>query len=186
MRTSWIAIVLVGCVGDPGAGPPADAPRASDGPRGGDGPIGPAIDAPPSPGDAAAGLTALQFCVSETNRYRAMNTKPALTESSGLEAYAAAGAMLDFTTSPHNHFSTTSGGGIAFAENECPVQLGWTLGGDLMGQMGACIAAFYSEGPGTDYATHGHYINMMGAYATLGCGIYSDGSGLTIVQDYGN
>jgi hypothetical protein len=52
--------------------------------------------------------------------------------------------------------------------------------------VGSCIAAFYAEGPGTDYATHGHYINMMGNYATLGCGIYYSGGKITIVQDYGN
>ena len=49
----------------------------------------------------------------------------------------------------------------------------------------ACVAAFYSEGPGSDYATHGHYINMMGDYGSLGCGIYQEGDKLTIVQDYG-
>jgi hypothetical protein len=135
-----------------------------------------------------AAATAKQFCVSETNRYRAMNGKPALTESAPLEAYADTGAMVDFSSSPHNHFSTTSGGGIAFAENECPVQGNWMLpaGGDLKATIGNCVAAFYAEGPGADYATHGHYINMMGNYASLGCGVYQMGTGLTIVQDYGN
>jgi hypothetical protein len=145
--------------------------------------------APGGGGDAPAGPTsAKQFCVSETNRYRAMNSKPALTESVQLEAYADTGAMHDFTTSPHDHFSMTSGGGIAFAENECPQQGNWqyTEGGDLDMVVGSCIAAFYSEGPGSDYSTHGHYINMMGAYATLGCGIYYAGGKITIVQDYGN
>jgi len=53
--------------------------------------------------------------------------------------------------------------------------------------VGNCVAAFYAEGPGADYSTHGHYINMMGNYATLGCGIYSaDNGDVTIVQDYGN
>ncbi len=143
-------------------------------------------------GDAPAGggsnVSAKQFCVSETNRYRAMNSKPALTESAQLEAYADTGAMVDFGSSPHNHFSTTNGGGIAFAENECPQQGNWqyTEGQDLNMVVGACIAAFYSEGPGTDYNTHGHYINMMGPYATLGCGIYYAGGKITIVQDYGN
>jgi hypothetical protein len=140
-------------------------------------------------GGSGGNLTAKQFCVSETNRYRAMNSKPALMESAQLEAYADTGAMHDFTTSPHDHFSTTGGGGIAFAENECPGQLGWTYNpqtDDLNTIMGNCIAAFYSEGPGSDYQTHGHYINMMGNYATLGCGIYYADGKITIVQDYGN
>ena len=139
-------------------------------------------------GGGGSNVTAKQFCVSETNRYRAMNSKPALTESTQLEAYADMGAMVDFGSSPHNHFSSTNGGGIAFAENECPQQGNWqyTEGGDLNMVVGMCIAAFYSEGPGTDYNTHGHYINMMGPYASLGCGIYYTGGKITIVQDYGN
>src|SRR5439155_25707051 len=127
-------------------------------------------------------------CVDETNRYRAMAGKPALAESAQLEAYAATGAMYDFTNGPHSHFQATGGGGIAFAENECPVQGGWSLpaGGDMVALVKQCVAAFYAEGPGTDYQTHGHYINMMGPYASLGCGIYQMGSGVTILQDYGN
>lgn len=157
-----------------------------------DAPPGGTIDAPGSGSGSGSGgggnLTAKQFCVSETNRYRAMNGKAALQESAQLEAYADTGAMVDFGSSPHNHFSTTSGGGIAFAENECPQQGNWqyTEGQDLNMVVGSCIAAFYAEGPGSDYNTHGHYINMMGAYATLGCGIYYAGGKITIVQDYGN
>ena len=37
------------------------------------------------------------------------------------------------------------------------------------------------EGPGG-----GHYENMMGNYASLGCGVYIQGDGITIVQDFGN
>jgi hypothetical protein len=137
---------------------------------------------------SGSATTPLQICVQETNNYRAMNGKPALTESSALEAYAATGAMYDFTNGPHAHFTSTSGGGIAYAENECPVQGNWMLppGGDMGMLVRQCIAAFYAEGPGTDYMTHGHYINMMGPYGSLGCGIYQMGNGVTIVQDYGN
>lgn len=138
--------------------------------------------------DAPANATPKQFCVSETNRYRAMDGKPPVAESAALETYADAGAMQDFTSSPHAHFSATSGGGLAMAENECPVQGNWMLepGGVMTALVGRCVAAFYAEGPGTDYNTHGHYINMMGDYANLGCGIYQMGTGVTIVQDYGN
>jgi hypothetical protein len=90
--------------------------------------------------------------------------------------------MIDFSSSPHNHFSTTSGGGIAFAENECPVQGNWQLppGGDMNTLVGQCIAAFYAEGP-----SGGHYMNLMSDNTMLGCGIYQQGTGVTIVQDYG-
>lgn len=130
----------------------------------------------------AAPLTDLVFCVSETTRYRAMVQKPALVHSAQLEAYANTGAMTDtLAMSAHKHFSDTSGGGISFAENECPSFLGWTVMGTVHDTIAACIAAFWSEGPGG-----GHYENMIGNYGTLGCGVYLDGSGgITITQDYG-
>ena len=139
-------------------------------------------------GGSSGNPSAQQFCVSETNRYRAMVGKPAVAESSSLEAYADTGAMVDFSSAPHDHFTMTDGGGIAMAENECPVQGNWMLqpGGDMTALVGMCVQAFYNEGPGSDYSTHGHYINMMGPYTTLGCGIYQQGTGVTIVQDYGN
>lgn len=135
-------------------------------------------------GDGGGGSTpAHEHCVSETNRYRAMDGKPAVAYSPELEDYANEGARVDFSSSPHNHFSSTSGGGIAFAENECPQQGNWRLppGGDMSDVVEECIAAFYSEGPGG-----GHYENMMGPYKTVGCGIYESGGRVTIVQDFGN
>jgi hypothetical protein len=151
-----IAIVLVaGCGGDDGGG--------RDGGGGGD--------------------AAHQACITETNRYRAQVGRAPVAHSQALEDYADEGAMVDFSSSPHNHFSTTQGGGIAFAENECPQQGNWRLpaGGDMSALVGQCIAAFFSEGPGG-----GHYENMMGPYAKLGCGIYQQDTRVTIVQDFGN
>jgi hypothetical protein len=164
MRRGWLAaaviVIVSACGGD-------------DGDRGGGG-----VDAP-------GGTTAHRFCVDETNRYRAMNGKPDVAYSVQLETYANTGAMVDHNGSPHQHFSSTQGGGIAFAENECPR---WSLqqqgGGDMIMLVGACIAAFYAEGPGTGNA-HGHYNNMMGDYGTLGCGIYQAGTSVTIIQDFG-
>lgn len=110
-----------------------------------------------------------------------MHGKPAVTRSEALEDFADEGAMIDFNGSPHDHFRQTQGGGIAFAENECPK---WGLqqqgGGDMNTLVKACIAAFYSEGPGG-----GHYDNMMGNYGTLGCGLYESGGQVTIIQDFG-
>jgi hypothetical protein len=174
MRALIAVVLLVACGADSGG-------SSTDGGGSGSG-IG-------SGSGSGGSVSAKQFCVSETNRYRAMNGKAAIAENSALEAYADAGAKIDYdSSSPHSHFSSTNGGGIAFAENECPGHSGWTLppGGDMNALVGTCIAAFYSEGPGTDYATHGHYINMMGGYAKLGCGIYQAGTDVTIIQDYGN
>jgi uncharacterized protein YkwD len=133
-----------------------------------------------------------QFCVSETNRYRAMVPVAAVTESAALDTYAAAGARADTESgTPHGHFQATSGSGIASAENECPASLGWMTSPNptdeqLQAKVAACIEAFWSEGPGADYNTHGHYINMTNAaYHTVGCGVYVDGTQLTITQDFG-
>jgi Cysteine-rich secretory protein family len=135
-------------------------------------------------GGGSGSNTALVECVTQTNAYRAMNGKSALTESSQLETYAATGAMFDYENMmAHDHFTMTSGGGIAFAENECPQQGNWMLqpGGNMTALVIQCVDAFYAEGPGG-----GHYTNMMNAsYTTLGCGIYQQGTGVTIVQDYG-
>ena len=158
--------MLAGCFGGDG----------DDGGIGGDAGL---RDAPPT----TAVAMAHQLCISETNKDRATKGKPAVVESAQLETYADAGAMHDFATSPHDHFSMTSGGGIAFAENECPQQGNWNLSfgnGDLGMTVAACVKAFFDEGPGG-----GHYENMMGNYGTLGCGIYVQGQQLTIVQDYG-
>lgn len=132
-------------------------------------------------GSGSGDASAHAFCVDETNRYRAMGSRPAVTRSAQLEAYANTGAEIDFGGTPHQHFSSTQGGGIAFAENECPR---WSLqgqgGGDMNRLVAACIAAFYNEGPGGP-----HYENMMGNYGTLGCGIYESGGSVTIIQDFG-
>jgi hypothetical protein len=121
-----------------------------------------------------------QECVDYTNMYRVGAGRPEVTRSDVLEAYADEGAEHDFGTQAHDHFGTTNGGGIAFAENECPH---WDLsfgGGDLVMLVDACIDAYVAEGPGG-----GHYENLMGNYGTLGCGIYQEGTDVTILQDFG-
>ena len=121
-----------------------------------------------------------QACITETNKYREEAGKARVAYSPELEAYADEGAMVDFGASPHHHFSSTNGGGIAFAENECPQQGNWMVGADLVQTVRDCIQAFYDEGPGG-----GHYENMMGPYGTVGIGIYQQGSRVTIIQDFG-
>jgi hypothetical protein len=120
-------------------------------------------------------------CVDYTNMYRVDNGRAPVVRDQELEDYADEGAEHDHDASPHDHFVATSGGGIAFAENECPH---WDLsfgGGDLTQLVRECIDAFFSEGPGG-----GHYENMMGDYGSLGCGIYVRGTDVTIIQDFGN
>lgn len=164
------AVWFGACGGDDSGGtgvtPPDGASMAPDSGSGG------------SADPVAAARTA---CVTETNRLRATVGKPAVAESPTLVTFANAGAQEDFSGSPHDHFRRTQGGGISFAENECPH---WSLsgqgGGDYTKLVKACIAAFFSEGPGG-----GHYDNMTGSYGTLGCGIYASGGDVTIIQDFG-
>lgn len=134
-------------------------------------------------GDGSPRALARRRCVDDTNRYRATRGKPPVVASPRLEAYADEGAMLDFGTAPHRHFSSTSGGGLAFAENECPQQGNWQYapGEDLAAVVGACVEAFYAEGPGG-----GHYENLMGDHGALGCGMYDSGGKITIIQDFGD
>jgi hypothetical protein len=183
-----ILIASAACTGSVGDGNPDGGGSGSNGDHGPGGDAGEHDPRPVDAGvDAPASLTPHEYCVQQTNHYRTTVPPPGtgaprspVTESAQLEAFADTGAMVDYGSSPHNHFIMTNGGGTAFAENECPH---WDLSsanGDLKMLVAACLAAFYSEGPGG-----GHYENMMGAYHTLGCGIYQHGTDVTIVQDYG-
>jgi hypothetical protein len=131
--------------------------------------------------DSSGPTDAYAFCVDETNRYRATVGRPAVARSTALEDYANEGAEVDFHGEPHQHFGATGGGGISFAENECPH---WSLSGfgnnDMKMLVASCIAAFWEEGPGG-----GHYDNMVSDNKKLGCGIFQDGDDVTIIQDYG-
>lgn len=171
---------------DPPADPPAADAKPADGPPG-DGkpedaaatdvkpPDAKAADAPPAAGEAD-----LVYCVDETNRYRAMVAAPPLGRSAGLEAYAAEGARLDGTShTPHGHFISTGGGGVAFAENEIPW---WKLksGPTVRDIIRKGLALMWAEGPGG-----GHYENIIGPYLELGCGVFVSGAGeVTVVQDF--
>jgi len=134
-----------------------------------------------TPSDLPASATAadLQYCVSETNRYRAPVGAPALARSSTIEGYAAEGARLDgLAHVAHSHFKSTNGGGVAFAENEIPW---WPLGqfGAVQAVMVQGIAQMWAEGPGG-----GHYDNIKGPYTQLGCGVFIQNGEITVVQDF--
>jgi uncharacterized protein YkwD len=137
---------------------------------------------PTAPPTQPAALDDYEFCVAETNRFRAQAGQPAVARAEALEAFATEGAREDHeSATPHGHFQRTGGGGVAFAENACPGWLGWNVQGTVQATIANCLAAFFSEGPGG-----GHYDNMMGPYATVGCGWYIDANdSITIVQNFG-
>ncbi len=125
--------------------------------------------------------TDLEFCVSETNRYRAMIGRPPLQHSTVLEEFATEGARADtLSGEAHGHFGSQGMPLTAFAENECPSFLGWTLEGNVHDTIAKCLEAFFKEGKGG-----GHYENMMGDHEGCGCGVYLSGDDqITITQDF--
>jgi hypothetical protein len=135
---------------------------------------------PPAPSGRGATATDsdLALCVSEANRYRSMVGRPAMGRSATLEAYAAEGAQQDAATRvAHQHFAATGGGGVATAENE------YTATGSTIGTIAdvirAGMAAMWAEGPKGE-----HYQNLVGPYASTGCGIYVDEIGMTWTEDF--
>jgi hypothetical protein len=165
------------------AEPPDDAGPAPDDARSPFAPDAPALPTqPPSEPPSQPPSTDYDFCVAETNRYRAQLGRPPVARSQAIEAYATEGAQEDHQQqSPHGHFQRTGGGGIAHAENACPGWLGWNVQGTVQATVANCLAAFFSEGPGG-----GHYENMIADHGTVGCGWYIDANqSITIIQDFG-
>ncbi len=121
---------------------------------------------------------ARQDCVDTINSYRATLKLAAYTRWDMEESCAdgQAGDDADSQT-PHSAFGKCS----EHAQNECP---GWPGPPDMM--IGACLAQMWAEGPGTDFSTHGHYINMSSpAYTMVACGFSVQGDGsVWAVQDF--
>jgi len=159
------------------SGPTAELGESTLAPREGQGDL--PAPPPPSAAPTGSGSSDLELCVAEVNRYRRKLGLPALRRAADLEACAAEGARADHASGqPHGHFVGTQGCGIAFAENEIPK---WPLdyAGSVPNTIKKGVADMWAEGPGG-----GHYENMKGNYTELGCGIYTDGSAVTVVQDY--
>jgi uncharacterized protein YkwD len=116
------------------------------------------------------------------NSYRAKINVAAYTRASDLETFATAGAQSDSQSgTPHGHFTSTSGGGVAFAENEVP---GWPLaqyGSSVDTVIEQGLQMMWNEGPGG-----GHYENMSSTqYTSAGCGYAQTASGdLWVTMDF--
>jgi hypothetical protein len=132
--------------------------------------------APVSPDDVL--VNDLAFCVSETNRYRAMAGVPALATMPDLQTYAMAAAQADAETKvPHSYFSDHEPEAPA-AENEEQFVLG-SIGHSAHDLISQALATFFAQGPGGD-----HYDNLVGPYTQIGCGTYAAGSLYVVVQDF--
>ena len=128
---------------------------------------------------AATGATAadLAFCVTETNRYRAMVPVSPVTVSAALEAFAAEGARIDAQSStPHAHFNDTPN--VARAENEVH-RVRLATFGTVRDAIEQTLASYWNEGP-----SGGHYKNLTGPYSLIGCGVTIRNGELTFVQDF--
>lgn len=117
------------------------------------------------------------YCVQVINRYRAKAGVPPLERSAALEAFAMKGAESDAKSGrPHGYFSQTSGGGIAWAENEIP---GWP--GAVREVIAEGTEMMWNEGPGG-----GHHDNIASKkWKEVGCGIYVTASKkVWVTQDF--
>ncbi len=125
-----------------------------------------------TPADAAA---AAAFCAQEVNRRRAAAGLGELAVSPDLEAFAAESARIDgMAGRPHVHFAATLGGGIAAAETEL---LQWRADVETVIRRG--LDQMWSEGEAGE-----HYRILAGPYRSVGCGVFADAGGVTIVQDF--
>lgn len=75
------------------------------------------------------------------------------------------------TGTAHAHFGICA----ESAQNTCP---GWPTDTTFTREaatLKSCLASMWAEGPGSDYSTHGHYINMTNTgYTKVGCGFHTD------------
>ena len=119
------------------------------------------------------------LCVDTINQYRATIGLPAYTEWTDGESCADGEAKSDSSTGKaHGAFGTCNEN----AQDECP---GWP-GSDVATSLKGCLQQMWNEGPGTDFSTHGHYINMSSKqYSQVACGFFvtTDGS-LWAVQNF--
>ncbi len=132
---------------------------------------------PPVSPDPVTGTSAdLIFCAEEVNRYRASVGLPTLTRSAALEAFATRAAEIDGRVHiAHHHFSETNGGGAATAETA----ILWWTGFAVRSVIEQGIAQMWSAGP-----TGKHYVVLSGPFTQIGCGVFVNGTEVTVVQDF--
>ena len=122
--------------------------------------------------------TAEQLCVDTINQYRASLGLPAYQRWTPEESCADGQAKSDSQSgTAHGAFGQCT----EFAQNECP---GWP--GPPSSMIPQCLAMMWAEGPGADFSTHGHYINMSSTkYTQVACGFYTTSAGkIWSVQDF--
>ena len=131
-------------------------------------------------GDGAQPMNedATALCVKTINDYRATLGLAPYARWTSAETCTAGEAKADSQSGvAHSAFPSCS----ESAQDECP---GWQ--GPPSGMITQCLAQMWAEGPGSDFNTHGHYINMSStSYTQVSCGFYTlpDGS-VWAAQDF--
>jgi len=119
-----------------------------------------------------------QLCVDTINQYRSTLGLGPYTRWVEQEACADAQAASDsFSGDAHGAFGQCTEN----AQNECP---GWD--GPPESMITDCLQSMWNEGPGADFGSHGHYLNMSSTEATrVACGFYTTPTGkVWSVQDF--
>src|SRR5262249_51790800 len=119
-----------------------------------------------------------QLCVDTINQFRASIGLPPYARWSSGEMCTDGEAQADANSGiPHSAFPSCG----EWAQNECP---GWP--GPDSQMIVSCLQAMWNEGPGTDFSTHGHYINMTStSYTQVSCGFYDTPTGAVwAAQDF--
>jgi uncharacterized protein YkwD len=126
---------------------------------------------------ASINVTAnLSFCAEEVNLYRASVGRPALSRSIDLEAFAAQAAENDGRAHEAHHlFAVTNGGGMAVAETE----ILWWRGFGVRNVIQQGLRQMWQNGPSGE-----HYNIIVGDYSQIGCGVFVNGSEVTVTQDF--
>ena len=128
-----------------------------------------------APADPDEGAT--QLCVDTINMYRATLGLPPLARWTDAEDCADSQCVSDGNSGvAHGAFGMCG----EFAQNECP---GWP--GPPESMITDCLAQMWAEGPGDDFPTHGHYINMSNpSYTQVTCGFAEVNGEIWAVQDF--
>jgi uncharacterized protein YkwD len=130
----------------------------------------------PSSGSTLNLSANLSYCADEVNRYRASVGRDPLTRSADLEAFAARAAEDDgLLHQAHHWFATANGGRTATAENE----ILWWQGYGVRSVIQQGLQQMWKGGPNGE-----HYDIMVGEFSQIGCGIFVNGSEVTVAQDF--
>lgn len=135
-------------------------------------------------GAAGAGAdpyaTARQACVDKINMFRATLGVAPLARWNVEETCTDGEAKSDsLSGTAHGAFGTCK----ESAQDECP---GWGSVDSIAGGTKSCLDQMWAEGPGTDFSTHGHYINMSNPkYKMVACGYTMTAAGkIWAAQDF--